>query len=88
MQYMLLGITKRRQEKKKMIEINARLLHYSGSAYSGLGREVVELVAAVVVVVVHYSKMVCSKTTVVVGLCRTPTGSRAVDVPLVRGSSF
>ena len=70
-----------------MIEINARLLHYSGSAYSGQDREVVEMVVAVVVVV-HYSKMACSKRIVVVGLCRTPTGSRAADVPLARGSSF
>lgn len=71
-----------------MIEINARLLHYSGSAYSGQDREVVEMVVAMDVVVVHYSKMACSKRTVAVGLCRMPTGSRAADVPLVRGSSF
>ena len=70
-----------------MIEINARSPHYSGSAYLGLGREVVEMVVAVVVVV-HYLKMACSKMTMVVRSCRTPTDARAVDGLLVLESSF
>lgn len=69
-----------------MIKINARSSHYSGFAYSGPGREVVELVVGVVVV--HYSKMAGSKTIVVVESCRTPTDARAVDGLLVLESSF
>lgn len=87
MQYMLLGITKRRRRRRRnnMLKINARSHHYSGTAYSRLGREVVEMTVAAVV---HYSKMARSMMRVAVGSCRTPADARAVDGLPVLGSSF